>query len=127
MLLKRNTGGQLGHSYTSCLSGINQGAAQRFESRGRSQRFQKFSQTSTSQTQSKWLVQKSGSEEKGKLLGWSSSSSAHCLGYSEENNSIVTAKILFFLCLHTGYSLIILMLGSLIRTSAHQGTGGKGG
>lgn len=51
LLIKRCTVG------LSCQSDINQGAAQRLESE-----VTKFSQTSTSETQSKWLVQKISGE-----------------------------------------------------------------
>lgn len=45
------------HFGSPVKSGIFQGAAQRLEFRGNNQRL-KFSQTSTSETQSKWLIQK---------------------------------------------------------------------
>lgn len=86
----------------SCLSGINQGAAQRLEFRGRSQRLYKFSQTSTSETQSKWLVQKSGSEREGWLPGQSPSTTA---SVTLQRITALYYSTNTVLCLNTGYSL----------------------
>lgn len=75
----------------------------------------KFSQTSTSETQSKWLVQKSSSFGEGQIPP------RHHLGYTKRGIALYySSNTVFFLCLHTGYCLVIVMQGSLIRAAAHQ-------
>lgn len=78
----------------SCQSGINQGAAQRLESRGKSQRL-KFSQASASETQSKWLVQKGGSEGEGGLPD--SSLTLPWLLLKKKDNMVLQNKCCFLL------------------------------
>lgn len=76
----------------------------------------KFSQISTSEMQSKWLVQKSGSE--GEEKSPHHIPSHHSLGYSKMRENIVLQhKYVFFM---VTYRLVIVMQGSRIRAVAHQ-------
>lgn len=85
------------HFGPSCQSGINQGAAQRV--RGQKSKVTKFSQTSTSETQSKWLVQKSGSDGEGKVLG--QIPPHHHLGYTKRKITLYYSTNTVFFSLLT--------------------------
>lgn len=83
---------------SSCQSGINQGAAQRVL--GQKSKVTKFSQTSTSETLSKWLVQESDSKREGQSLPH------HYHGYTKRKLTLYNSTNNIF----SAYTMVIVKL-----------------